>query len=137
MASRIVTPEQLEIEVKKDLEALLRGIAIESSDLIILQAPVSTGALRASIRAGVNSEPVVFSEQVTDQSGDASRAANEAAIMKATMGDTINIVVGAPYGKAVEDGSATQAPHGFLKRTGESLKAIINNAKSKLDVYRK
>lgn len=137
MNKKNVTPAELEEEIMKDFEAFFRAIADESSERIIHNAPVESGALRASIRAGVNSEPIIFNENQTDPSGESAIAANKAIIMQAKLGDAVNIVVGAPYGKIVEEGSATMAPHGFMKRAGESLKAIIATATLTYRTYRK
>ena len=131
-----VTPDELVDELTKDFEALFRGIGVEASNRIIDKAPVSTGALRASIRASVNSEIVSYSKDDVDPSGQKTKLFNESAIRDAKDGDLINIVVGAPYGKQLEEGTSTRAPLAFVRSTGEELSSIVETVIANLRKYR-
>lgn len=131
-----VTPEQLAKEIEKDLLALHKGISNESQERIIDNAPVDSGALRASIRAGVNNEVVEYSKDETDQSGGDTKSANENVIREAKLGDVVIITVGAPYGQEIEEGSSEKAPSGFVKTVGESLDAIVKSVSGNLSKYR-
>lgn len=134
--ARDVSLDQLTDEIKKDLLALHKGIANESQIRIIDGAPVSTGALRASIRVGLNSEVVQYSPDDTDQEGGSTKAENESVIRNATDSDSIIITVGAPYGADVEGGTSEKAPTGFVGTVAESLDAIVEEVSKNLDKYR-
>lgn len=136
MTKKVVTPDQLVKNLTMDFEALFRGIATEAQERMIRKAPVNTGALRASIQAGVNQEVIEFNPEKVDPSGQATAQANAAIIKGAKDGDKINIVVGAPYGKEIEEGSSTQAPTGFILTTGEELDAIVKTVSTNLGKYR-
>lgn len=131
-----VTPEQFEKELEKEFLALHKGICNESQERIIDGAPVDTGALRASIRAGVNNEVVEYSKDETDPTGGQTKSSNESVIREAKLGDTVIITVGAPYGQIIEEGSANRAPTGFVRTVGESLAAIVRSVSSNLGKYR-
>lgn len=136
MDTKKINFEQLGEEIARDLEAIFKGVADESQARIIENAPVSTGALRASIRAGVNTQVVEYSSDTVDQTGNATKAANGDVIKGAKLGDTINITVGAPYGDEVEGGTSDVAPSGFVRVVGEGLDAVLNVAIQNLGKYR-
>ena len=95
---------------------------------------MDTGKLRASIKAAINSETVVYGPE--DPSGASTKAQNAAVIASAQPGDEINIVVGAPYGAIIERGNASRPPVGFLLTTGEEHDAILAVAIKNKDRYK-
>lgn len=135
-AARTINSDQLAEEIQKDLLALHKGIAIESQSRIIDNAPVSTGALHASIRAGLNESVIIYSPAVVDPEGEATKASNEQVIRNAKATDDITITVGAPYGADVEGGTSEKAPSGFVGTVAESLDAITELVSQNLDRYR-
>jgi hypothetical protein len=136
MSGKNIKLDQLSAEIEKDLTALFKGIADESQSRIIDGAPVSTGALRASIRAGVNTQVVEYSANVQDPDGTATKSNNASVISGANLGDTVNITVGAPYAADVEGGSSENAPTGFVRVVGEGLDAIVETVDKNLGKYR-
>lgn len=134
--SKTVSIDELAKELEKDMLALHKGITIESQSRIIDNAPVSTGALRASILAGVNTEVVEYSKDNTDESGSETKALNENTIMQSKLGDNITITVGAPYGREIEEGSSDKAPSGFVRTVAESLDAIVAEVSKNLEKWR-
>ena len=129
-----IKPEELADTIMEDFMSIVRGISVEASNRMIDKVPVASGKLRASIRAAVNSEDISFGAD--DTSGGVTKAGNEAAIMKAKAGDQINIVVGAPYGAAVEQGTDSRQPVGFILTTGEEHGALLQYAASNKDRYK-
>lgn len=127
-----VTPEQFTKEIERELEQLSREIVDESQKRIIQNAPSNTGALRASIRVGVNREVVEYSPDRTDPDGQTTISLNSDEIKSAKLGDVINITVGAPYGFEVENGSSEKAPTGFVRVVAEELDSIVQAAAGKV-----
>lgn len=129
-----IKPEELTDTIMSDFMSIVRGISVEASNRMIDKVPVASGKLRGSIRAAVNSENISYGTE--DASGGVTKASNEAAIMKAEAGDQINIVVGAPYGAVVEQGSDTRQPVGFILTTGEEHGALLQAAINSKDRYK-
>ena len=137
MSQKTVTPDQLAAEIAKDMDALVRGIAIESQARIINKMPVDSGALRASTTAAINGEAVQYSKSDLDPSGESTKRKNEAIIMSANAGDVVNIIVGAPYGQVLEEGDSDIRPHAFIRSTAEELPSIMAQVESNIGKYRK
>lgn len=127
--------DQMLLDIEKDIQGMLLGIAIETQDRMITKAPKSSGALRNSIRVAVNGESIVYQE---GEFGDDVKNINESILRSSfNTGDTVNIVVGAPYGQKMEQGASDQAPTGFMSSTAEELDAIVAQVESEIMKYRK
>lgn len=123
-------------DMEKEITGYLAGMASEYQERAINKAPQKTGALKNSIRAGVNTEVIVFDEKATN--GEAAKVANQNAIVNQfKIGDTVNIIVGAPYGKFVEEGTSKQAPQAFLQSAAEELDVASLQVQNEISKYRK
>lgn len=127
--------DELFVEIAKDFDAIVRGVSSEASDRMIIKAPKESGALAASIHAGVNSEPIEFDKANTDYGSTA--AMNRTIIMGAKAGDQVNIIVGAPYGQIEEIGGPNRPPVGYVAGTGNEIDAINVKVNTELESYRK
>lgn len=133
MATKNVKPDELEDAVMADLLALARGTADEAQQRIIQKTPILSGAARASIKVSINGETVEYDKDNTNWTG--TMTANSELIKNAKIGDTINIIMGAPYGAKLENGSSEQAPNGMFATTGEDTDAIVALVSEKLSSY--
>ncbi len=123
-------------DMEKEITGYLAGMASEYQERAINKAPQKTGALKNSIRAGVNTEVIVFDEKATN--GEGAKVANQNAIVNQfKIGDTVNIIVGAPYGKFVEEGTSKQAPQAFLQSAAEELDVASLQVQNEISKYRK
>lgn len=123
-------------DIETDFTAFLAGMACEYQERAINKAPQDTGALKGSIRAGVNTEIISFSKE--NSNGETAKAANNSNIISQfNIGDTVNIIVGAPYGKYVEEGTSKQAPQAFLKSAAEELDVAALQVQNEINKYRK
>lgn len=123
-------------DMEKELTGYLAGMASEYQERAINKAPQKTGALKNSIRAGVNSEVIIYDAGATN--GESAKATNHNTIVSQfKIGDTVNIVVGAPYGKFVEEGTSKQAPQAFLKSAAEELTVASAQVEAEISKYRK
>lgn len=128
--------DKMFIEIEKDFTAFSVGLMSEYQERAIQKAPKETGALRNSIRAGVNTEVIVYDKGASG--GDTAISTNDSTIKSGyQLGDTVNIVVGAPYGKYIEEGTSKTAPHAFLQSAAEELNVAAAAVKSQLNRYRK
>lgn len=128
--------DKMMIEIGKDYEAFCVGLMSEYQERAINKAPMESGALRNSIRAGVNSEVIEYTAGVN--TGDTAKAANDATIKSQyQLGDTVNVVVGAPYGRYIEEGTSNTAPVAFLQSAAEELNTAAIAVKAQLQRYRK
>ena len=135
MATKTVKPNELADAINEDFEALFRAFAVEASNRIIDRTPKESGAAAASVVAAVNGDATnQYSKENTDY--NKRKLSNQEEIKKAKMGDVVNIVITAPYGAVLENGSSEQAPNGMLLLTGEETTQIVNQVKDNLDRYK-
>lgn len=122
-------------EIDKDFESFVRGVIDDQQIRAIDMAPMDSGALKNSIRLGINSETIVYEEG--SQSPDNAKTFNTSTLDLYDLGDTVNLVVGAPYGKYVEEGTSNQSPQPFLRTAAEELDHSVRYAKQNIKKYRK
>ena len=134
--SKEVTPEQLQVEILKDLDALHRGICTELMETIVDNTPVQTGALKGSITVGVGSPDLSYTPGDLDPTGGATKMSNANKLKAATIKTPTYLNVNAPHANDVENGTAESPPVGFVRSAAESLGAIINRVSQNLKKWR-
>lgn len=122
-------------EIQKDMEAFMKGMIDDNQTRMIDHAPEDSGALKNSIRVGINQEVVVYEEG--NHNPEQTKMLNSTEIEKYTLGDEVTIIVGAPYGEVIEQGSSTHTPQPFVITAAEELEQSANYSKLNLLKYRK
>lgn len=101
-------------------DVVLRKLALDGLQGLLLKSPVDTGRFRGNWRVGIN---VVHDSEIDRNAKQGGLADEQATIATAKFGDTINITNNLPYAKRLEDGWSQQAPNGVLSLTFQELKS--------------
>lgn len=112
----------------RDMLRFFQNLSSELANTAIDNAPADTGALKDSIRGGINQEVGGFNPNPSDTTGQAAKEYNKVMAGGIKMGDVFMVRASAPYAGYVENGTEKQAPNGFIKRTLESLDACMERA---------
>lgn len=112
----------------KDMLKFAQNVASEMAITAVDNAPSDTGALKDSIRGGVNQDALQYNPSPDDKNGQAAKEFNKVSANGLKLGDQYHLRAAAPYSGFVENGTDKQSPNGFIKRTLESIDAIARRA---------
>ena len=107
----------------RELEAIVRKIALEMFSRIILRSPVDTGRFRANWQVAIGSVPTGTLE-LEDKTGTATISKVQAATLSLNAGERITFVNNLPYAQRLEDGYSTQAPRGMVMLTVQDFQRV-------------
>lgn len=121
-------------EIGKDFSAIITGMIDDNQSRTINYAPIDSGALKSSIKVGINQDIVEYDKNNT--SYDTTKMANQNTLSQYKLGDTVTITVGAPYGQVIEEGNSTHSPQPYIRPAAEELDHSIQYAKQNIKKYR-
>ena len=109
-------------------DLVVRKVALDMLERIVMRSPVDTGRFRGHWTAGVNNVPGGLTGRL-DKVGTGTIAAAGATIARAEAGDRIYLANNLPYAVALEFGhSKKQAPHGMVRVTIQEFQAAVQKA---------
>jgi len=110
-------PSNFSFNVKADAEKLIKNIAADVAQGVVMATPVDTGAARGNWK--VSSTPdTSYNNTTSDKSGQgALQKAFVFISQNAKLGSVIYIQNNLPYIERLEDGYSQQAPSGMLSTT--------------------
>lgn len=129
--SKTIEFKDLGRELRRDMLLFAQEVCKEASTAMIDNAPSESGALKDSIRAGINETIGGYNPQPPDTNGEAAKRYNDIKAEGMKLGDKYELRASTPYAVYVEEGTDKQAPNGFVARTLESLDAIADRAAQK------
>ena len=96
---------------------ITRKIALDVLSRVVLATPIDTGRARGNWQVEVGGSGQVAELPNTDKGGGATIAAGSTEIdkLKTDPYNTVNIANALPYVEALNAGSSTQAPAGFIE----------------------
>jgi len=105
-------------KAESNTEQVFRASTISLFSSIIKRTPVKSGRLKGNWQIDINQPAtgdVSDSDTTPINSLDGSSTRKVVTkVMPATLNDSIYMVNNLPYARIVENGSSTQAPHGFV-----------------------
>lgn len=131
---KTVTPEQLSKELEKEFTALHRSVSATAAKNVVDAAPSETGKLKGSVNLSINENDTIFGPE--DPSGETTKARINANAKQAKEKDDLFGTVGAPYARAVDQGTSNTAPTGFFTNTLSNIAAIVREAKKDIEAFR-
>lgn len=112
---------------EKNANARLRKIGIVALKKIVTRTPVKTGCARSNWNVSINKEDLSFNPEKKEVSGGGAINRGTPIVMRATLGNVINIVNTAPYITRLEHGYSRQQPGGFLRISQKEIQNYIDN----------
>lgn len=103
--------------------AVFRQSAQEVIEIITRTAPVDTGFLRASLQVGIN-KPLPVADR-TNPGGTYGQPAYTMALAGAVIGDYITAGYTANYARALEFGTSSIAPRGWVRAAAMQWPQIV------------
>lgn len=114
--------------VEDNSNEVVRRTALAINQAVVLATPVDTGRARANWQVGIG-EPVEETTTETDPSGGATVSRNNQVIGQSTPGQDIHLSNNLDYIEALNNGSSSQAPAGFVEEAVAAGTAVINTAR--------
>lgn len=119
---------QLADALGRDMLKFAQNLSSELANTAVDNAPSETGALKDSIRGGINQEVGGFNSNPGDTNGQAAKEYNKVMAGGLKLGDQFQVRASAPYAGYVENGTEHQSPNGYMKRALESIDAVAQRA---------
>ena len=117
-----------------DMVLVVRKIALEMFQRVILRSPVDTGRFRGNWQVRVGGV-ATGTLQLDDPSGAAAVSSAQAAALGLQPGQSISLVNNLPYAQRLENGYSAQAPAGMVSLTVQDFQQIVR--KMGLELVRK
>lgn len=119
------TIDQVDAILRARLTAVVRGVASEVLERLVIRTPVKTGLARTNwfVRVGA---PAVTSTTQAEPSGQLAISRGQEEIAQAPLGQPIHLSNHLPYIGRLEEGWSSQAPHGMLALTTAEVPQIVD-----------
>lgn len=131
---KTLTLDQLLEEHEKDLEALHRGMAAESAERIVDNAPEDSGRLKGSVNISRNSTK--FVDDNADPGGSRTKSSNRSEALQGSINDDFFVTIGEDYAIFVDRGTSDTPPTGFASSVLDNLDVVLRQVKIDLRKYR-
>lgn len=106
-------PTNFAIQVLNEGEKVVKKIAVEMLQQVIVGSPVDTGAFRGNHHITLGSPDNAFDLTEMDKDGGATQQKGNQKILQAKIGGLIYIQNNLPYAVALENGHSEQRAHGI------------------------
>ena len=114
-------------QAERNMDLVVRKIALEMFTKVVLRSPVDKGRFRANWQVAIGTVPSGKLE-IDDPTGVATISKIEAAALSLKAGDTIVLVNNLPYGPRLENGHSQQAPAGMVGLTVQEFGDVVRKA---------
>jgi hypothetical protein len=122
-------------KIGTEASKIVRKVAFDLLNGVILMTPVDTGRARGSWEVGIGSAPSGGGESL-DKGGGATLARGNAVLAGYELGKgPVFIVSNLSYIQALEDGWSDQAPYGMVTVTAQRFPYLVKEATEYLDTY--
>lgn len=112
-----------------DIKVVVRKIAFDAFQRVILRTPVDTGRARANWSVALNAPLLGQTTEATDKSGSAALKAAQEQVTTFNGDGSIFLTNNVPYIGALEYGSSKQAPQGMVRLTVAEIVGFLQRAR--------
>ena len=106
-------PSNFAIRILNEGDKVVKKIATEMLQQVIVGSPVDTGAFRGNHHITLGAPDKAFDTTVTDKGGSKTQQEGNQKILQSKIGGLIYIQNNLPYALALENGHSEQMAHGI------------------------
>lgn len=106
-------PTNFAIRILNEGDKVVKKIATEMLQQVIVGSPVDTGAFRGNHHITLGAPDNAFDTTVTDKGGSKTQQEGNQKILRSKIGGLIYIQNNLPYALALENGHSEQRAHGI------------------------